>query len=696
MIVDYRSRMTIHEASEHPWLCDDFTLKDERYQQAIPNQRYHRLRDHVRQKYDAWPPPMPPLGRIANYSSLRKHRPLEYHLHDAWFDRRDAQPRFIIKPYSTSCLEGQSANFYCRIIAASPPIVTWHHESKELKQSVKYMKKYADNDYGLTINRVRLDDRGEYIVRAKNSYGSREEVVFLNVQKVRVPSPTRVDEPPRKVVPLKDVQMFEEPEMAPKFSFHLRPRLIQTNHHCKLICSVQGNPPPKIEWCKEGRPVNEDRVQISYRHGVCTLEIFNTSIDDAGEYSCTATNRLGEDSTVCLLTVQGRTGEQQPARSSVVSSYTRTRRVYDSLRVATTEVERSRSAADVPSRRAGPSLTESTPPPPLVVHRPKDDMDANHVIAEMSSPPTFSQPLSDVLIDSGQPVEFACQVNGVPEPFIEWLHNGERLSVSDRVSSSFVGGRAKLRINDVRMEEAGEYSCRASNSAGSETCKATLCLRSVVMNASDAEGNGLAPASASASLAEPTSDVLTLQRHASSSVVDVGSSVTFEASIQGNPADTLWLKNGKEVRSGDGIVIDTVGSTHRLTVEKATVDDAGTYQFEARQGSSTVVTVATLVVNDPNNRVEPFVVKLPQALSVGVGSPAKFVLELENTDNLTVQWFKGTEKIDKSDRIKSVKSGNAFKLDFKTVESEDAGVYVVKVVKDKKAIAKYAASLNVE
>jgi hypothetical protein len=43
--------MTVHEATEHPWLCDDISGKDERFQQAIPNQRYHRLRDDVRKKY---------------------------------------------------------------------------------------------------------------------------------------------------------------------------------------------------------------------------------------------------------------------------------------------------------------------------------------------------------------------------------------------------------------------------------------------------------------------------------------------------------------------------------------------------------------------------------------------------------------------------------------------------------------------
>lgn len=60
-----------------------------------------------------------------------------------------------------------------------------------------------------------------------------------------------------------------------------------------------------------------------------------------------------------------------------------------------------------------------------------------------------------------------------------------------------------------------------------------------------------------------------------------------------------------------------------------------------------------------------------------------------------MQWFKGAEKVEKSDKVKSVKVGNTFKLDFKSVELSDAGVYVVKVIKEKKAVAKYTASLNV-
>lgn len=98
-------------------------------------------------------------------------------------DRRQAAPRFVIKPQSAFCYEGQSVKLYCRIIAIATPTVSWSHNNQELRQSVKFMKRYVGDDYYFIINRVKLEDRGEYIIRAENHYGSREEVVFLNVQR---------------------------------------------------------------------------------------------------------------------------------------------------------------------------------------------------------------------------------------------------------------------------------------------------------------------------------------------------------------------------------------------------------------------------------------------------------------------------------------------------------------------------------
>ncbi|EYB95076.1 hypothetical protein Y032_0164g3550 [Ancylostoma ceylanicum] len=183
-------------------------------------------------------------------------------------------------------------------------------------------------------------------------------------------------------------------------------------------------------------------------------------------------------------------------------------------------------------------------------------------------------------------------------------------------------------------------------------------------------------------------------RHLAGQIVDEGSTATFEACISGEPEQIQWTKNGTEVKSDDRVEVARDGERFRLSISGATAADAGQYQLEVQQKGVKLISVASLIV--PGSANEPPVTKLPASVSVSSGSATKLVLEMSNSEGYTVQWFKGTDKVEKSERMKSVKSGGSFKLDFKTVEPSDEGVYIVKVIKDKKAIAKYAAAVLVE
>lgn len=663
LIAEPDKRITVHEALAHPWLSSGEVGDGD----VIPSIRYHSIRDSIRKKYDAWPEPFPSLGRISNFSSLRKHRPAEYRIHDSFFARSEAQPRFIIKPFSTSVTEGQNAEFYCRIIASAPPIVTWHHDMDELKQSVKYMKKYNGNDYVLTINRVKMEDKGEYTVRAKNSYGSKEEVVFLNVTKRSKDFTTEPLGSMRKAPNPPKVEEFKETETMPNFTFHLRPRLIQKNHQCKLICTLQGSPTPKVEWFKDGAPVDQDRVQTTFRSGVCTLEIFNTRLDDAGTYSCTATNPLGEVTTECTVTVQTKGGEPLPRLSSL-----RQRRAYDSLR--NNNVEKSQSYADI--RSVSFSRKESF----------QNSLDTRSAVDDLKlkvskKQPNFITKLRDLSIDQGEPVELSCEVNASSSPFIQWLHNGERVTDS-RMITSFSGGKATLRISESFAEDSGEYVCRASNSIGQESCRAIVTVRMPVMESNGHAENG------------NENEELRIIQHLTGQIVNAESTATFEASVSCEPEEIIWTKNGVKIDSDDRIEIVNDGERLRLSINDTSLADAGQYKLKVRLNDTELISVASLVVSGNPN--EPPICKLPSSISVQSGSVAELFLELMNGEDYTVQWFRGNDKVEKSERIKSVKSGGVFKLDIKQVESSDEGVYVAKVVKNKKAIAKYAAVILVE
>ena len=112
--------------------------------------------------------------------------------------------------------------------------------------------RYIGDDYTFIINRVKVSDRGEFIIRAENHYGVTEEPVFLNVQPVPKDLPRYEPEPlPVRKREINTYKLYkEEKESAPMFTFHLRPRVMQEGSTCKLLACLTGNPHPAIQWTK--------------------------------------------------------------------------------------------------------------------------------------------------------------------------------------------------------------------------------------------------------------------------------------------------------------------------------------------------------------------------------------------------------------------------------------------------------------
>lgn len=70
-----------------------------------------------------------------------------------------------------------------------------------------------------------------------------------------------------------------------------------------LDCPVKGYPPPDILWIKDNRPINENENVYVNKNG--SLHITNVVSQDAGRYTCSVSNRLGRDSVIYNLAVQG-------------------------------------------------------------------------------------------------------------------------------------------------------------------------------------------------------------------------------------------------------------------------------------------------------------------------------------------------------------------------------------------------------
>lgn len=162
-----------------------------------------------------------------------------------------------------------------------------------------------------------MEDQGEYVVRAVNSYGERDYNVFLTVEPAPKQQETVVEDSTRSRRLLQDIDfdLWKEPDAKATFTFKLRPRLIQVGINCKLLCCVSGKPAPKVQWSKNGVAIsdNDPKYTIEYACNVCTLEIGACSLADAGQYKCRAENPLGSDETVCVLQVEELKNEKPKA-----------------------------------------------------------------------------------------------------------------------------------------------------------------------------------------------------------------------------------------------------------------------------------------------------------------------------------------------------------------------------------------------
>nr|XP_046254368.1 myomesin-3 [Scatophagus argus]XP_046254370.1 myomesin-3 [Scatophagus argus] len=113
-------------------------------------------------------------------------------------------------------------------------------------------------------------------------------------------------------------------QKAPDFPIPLRAHTVWEGMTVKLSCTVQGCPPPKVTWYKDGLPLTMSDQPWNYslqqKIGLNTLEIRRCSPDDAGEYKVVAQSPLGEAMTFGTLVVNSYQGAAAGSEHSQTSA----------------------------------------------------------------------------------------------------------------------------------------------------------------------------------------------------------------------------------------------------------------------------------------------------------------------------------------------------------------------------------------
>ncbi|XP_074160349.1 neural cell adhesion molecule 1 isoform X15 [Sminthopsis crassicaudata] len=175
---------------------------------------------------------------------------------------------------------GQSVILMCEAKGYPEPTMSWTKDGEQIE--IEEDDKYGFNEDSseLTIRRVDKSDEAEYVCIAENKAGEQDASIQLKV--------------------------FAKP----KINYVENKTAMELEEQITLTCEASGDPIPSITWRTSTRNIsNEEKtldghIVVSSHVRVSSLTLKSIQYTDAGEYICTASNTIGQDSQAMYLEVQ--------------------------------------------------------------------------------------------------------------------------------------------------------------------------------------------------------------------------------------------------------------------------------------------------------------------------------------------------------------------------------------------------------
>ncbi|XP_054654851.1 myopalladin isoform X2 [Dunckerocampus dactyliophorus] len=211
-------------------------------------------------------------------------------------------PIFDKKLKNFRAMEGVPVTFSCKVVGIPIPKVYWFKDGKQiLRKNVHYKKiREGDGTCALHIQSTTADDDGNYTIMAANPQGRiscsghliiqtgppRSRLTPINSQRVRA----RIQEV--------EGEQTQERFFRPHFLQAPGDMLAHEGRVCRLDCKVSGLPNPELMWLVNGRPIYPDlyHKMLVRETGIHSLVIDPLTQNDAGTYTCIASNKAGQSS----------------------------------------------------------------------------------------------------------------------------------------------------------------------------------------------------------------------------------------------------------------------------------------------------------------------------------------------------------------------------------------------------------------
>ncbi|CAN7998394.1 unnamed protein product, partial [Ixodes hexagonus] len=448
---------------------------------------------------------------------------------------------------------------------------------------------------------------------------------------------------------------------APKITdSHPFVQVIEGQDMVELACAAQGFPVPSFSWYREveGRLVD---LSLDQRTAQVDGSLFLSApvVRDSGKYFCVVNNSVGEEQVRTTLSVTASLrAEIRPAVQTADVGHPVTFNCTTSGQpVRTVTWYKDQHRLDATSRvsmqasglvlRISSVLRQDAGVYQCYVHNEADSAQASAELRLGDVAPFLTSTFAEQTSLPGNSVSLRCSASGSPLPQVTWTLYGSsvpehsRFRVGDFVTSdstvvSFVN------VTELRVEDGGEYVCRAANAVGETEHAARINVHGPPM-----------------------------VRQMSNVTVISGRGFRKVCPVAGFPIHSVvWLK-------GD----NKLPTNHRQQVSHATLtvhnaqraSDEGEYSCVARSGNlsargSTYVHVQVPPVIDSQ--------MLPDMLTSNQGMNVKMLCSVVQGDPpVSLRWLHGDHVLSRSSSVSLQSLEDSSVLTLKGVSMRESGNY---------------------
>ncbi|XP_006072557.1 neural cell adhesion molecule 1 isoform X20 [Bubalus bubalis] len=175
---------------------------------------------------------------------------------------------------------GQSVTLVCNAEGFPEPTMSWTKDGEQIENEEDEKYLFSDDSSELTIRKVDKNDEAEYVCIAENKAGEQDASIHLKV--------------------------FAKP----KITYVENQTAMELEEQVTLTCEASGDPIPSITWRTSTRNISSEEktldghMVVRSHARVSSLTLKSIQYTDAGEYVCTASNTIGQDSQSMYLEVQ--------------------------------------------------------------------------------------------------------------------------------------------------------------------------------------------------------------------------------------------------------------------------------------------------------------------------------------------------------------------------------------------------------